>query len=235
MHGVDGKMARSKADLTGQKFGSLTAIEYSHSNENHLAYWKYQCVCGNIHVARANTIRYESKKGDPQLPSCGCIELARKTKHGYRKSNDTHPLYSIYQGMMDRCYNTNCPNYKWYGGVGVTVCDEWKNKPQAFIEWGLNNNWKPLLHIDKDILCDELTIHPHIYSPKTCQFISAKENVSYATNRDNYGNHLNIKLSNQDVKDILDLYDNGLIRNQIAHRYEVDFNTIDRIIKMRPA
>lgn len=33
-------------DITGQKFGRLTAIEYSHSNAKGKAYWKYVCECG---------------------------------------------------------------------------------------------------------------------------------------------------------------------------------------------
>lgn len=36
-----------------------------------------------------------------------------------------HPLYSIYQQMKYRCYNSNCPNYNYYGGRGIKVDDRW--------------------------------------------------------------------------------------------------------------
>ena len=89
------------------------------------------------------------KKQDPELPSCGCVELARKTKHGYRKAKDTHPTYKIYRGMMDRCYNPNSKGYQWYGAVGVTVCDEWNNKnkngllifPILYFKYCLNKSY----------------------------------------------------------------------------------------------
>jgi hypothetical protein len=28
--------------------------------------------------------------------------------------------------MIERCSNPDARQYKWYGGVGVRVCDEWK-------------------------------------------------------------------------------------------------------------
>ena len=114
-------------DISGQVFGSLRALKPTHRNNAGLLFWDYECVCGKIHNARANTITYEAKKGRPGLPSCGCEELRRKTKHGFRKVKNTHPAYRAYRGMMTRCYNKNDSGYEWYGAVGVTICDEWKN------------------------------------------------------------------------------------------------------------
>lgn len=188
-------------DLTGLVFGSLTAVKPSHVTNN-MVYWEFLCVCGKTHVARGNTVKHQAKKGDPELPSCGCIEMSRKTKHGFRTVSDTHPAYRVYRGMMTRCYNPNSPEYKWYGGKGVTVCEEWKSNPEAFVQWALDNGWKKGLHIDKDILCNKLNIQPHIYSPTTCQWVSAKTNVGFATNRNNFGKHPNIKLSHEEVAEI---------------------------------
>ena len=225
---------RSK-DISGQRFGSLVALELSHV-ENRLAYWRYHCDCGNVHTARSNTVTYTAKKhaADPQLPSCGCVELARKTRHGFRKARDTHPAYKVYRGMMDRCYNPNSPGYQWYGACGVTVCDEWRGNPKAFVEWALTSGWAPGLHIDKDILCDALAIKPHIYSPKTCQWVTAKVNVGFATNRDNYGNHPNVKLSHDHVAEILGAYFSGKVTSQkeLAKAYGVAHSTVRRLIQI---
>lgn len=42
-------------------------------------------------------------------------------KHGLTK----HPLYPMWNTMMQRCYNPNNKSYKNYGGRGVKVCLEW--------------------------------------------------------------------------------------------------------------
>jgi len=46
-----------KEDLTGQKFGRLTAVEFSHKNKNRKTYWVWLCDCGNIHVARTDSVK----------------------------------------------------------------------------------------------------------------------------------------------------------------------------------
>ena len=198
-----------------------------------MSFWRYRCKCGAIHIARANTIAHQSKKGDHEIPSCGCVELARKTKHGFRKVNNTHPAYRAYRGMMSRCYDPNCSEYKWYGAKGVTVCDEWKDNPEAFVKWSLENGWAKGLHIDKDILSEAKGIHPHIYSPETCQWIDAKKNVGFVINRSNYGKHPNVKLSQEQVDDILTAYKSGLTKGpELARQYGVNTSTIYRIIKL---
>lgn len=227
-------VSRAK-DIKGEKFGSLTAIKLDHVS-NRMAYWEYKCDCGKSHIARSNTITYVAKKGDPELPSCGCIELERKTKHGFRKSKDTHPAYKTYRGVINRCYNPNVPTYKWYGQVGVTVADVWLNNPKAFVEWSINNGWKEGLHLDKDIKCKELGICPAIYSPETCQWITPQENVSEATNRDNYGKHPNVRLSKEQVTEILELYNSGKVTNQseLARMYNLkSSSSIQRLISLQ--
>lgn len=222
-------------DITGHVFGSLTALEFSHV-EKRMAYWKYRCVCGNTHIARANTVTYQAKtKKDVALPSCGCEELARKTKHGFRKAKNTHPAYRIYRGMVDRCYNKESPGYQWYGAKGVTVCEEWLGKPEVFIQWALSNGWANGLHIDKDILCKSQGIQPHIYSPSTCQWVTPQRNVSEATSRTNYGKHPNVRLSQQQVDEMLDHYFSGRITNksELARMYGLlSPSSVGRLIRL---
>lgn len=231
-------MTGNYKDISGQQFGSLTAVRIAFTR-NRMAYWVYQCACGKEHIARANTVTYVAKRAsNPQLPSCGCMELALKTKHGFRKAKDTHPAYKAYRGMMSRCYNPNDPGYIWYGAQGVTVCPEWYNNPAAFVEWAIANNWQPGLHIDKDILCREQGVNPHVYSPTTCQWVSAQVNVSAATNRDNFGKHPNVRLSHQDVAEIERLYFSGEITNQseLARQFGLKSpSSINRLIALAKA
>lgn len=227
-------MAGKINDLTGVQLGSLTATGLSHKGPDGTAFWKFLCKCGKLHVVRGNTAKHQASKGDPEIPSCGCVELARKTKHGFRKAKDTHPVYRAYRGMMDRCYTSGAPSYKWYGEQGVTVCEEWKGQPEVFIKWSIENGWKPHLHIDKDVLCKAFNIEPHVYSPSTCLWVSAKINVGFATNRDNYGSHPNVKLSHADVREMLYLYSSGEItnRSELARFYKVTPSSIGRLIRL---
>lgn len=70
-------------------------------------------------------------------------------KHGDAKRGKIAPLYRIYYLMKGRCYNPNKPDYKWYGGRGIRVCDEWKESYLNFREWALSNGYKEGLTIDR--------------------------------------------------------------------------------------
>lgn len=37
------------------------------------------------------------------------------------------PWYNSYRSMMSRCYRKKDASYKYYGGRGIKVCDEWHN------------------------------------------------------------------------------------------------------------
>lgn len=85
-------------------------------------------------------------------------------------------LYQMWGNMKQRCYNPNSSGYKYYGGMGVTVCDEWVDNFDNFERWAKLNGYKDGLTIDKDFLCDKFSISPKIYSPKTCIFIDKYQN-----------------------------------------------------------
>ncbi len=96
------------------------------------------------------------------------------------KLTTLHPLYAIWNGIKQRCYSTKRKDYKRYGGIGVTMCDEWLNDAQSFIDWCEQNGWNNSLVVDKDILCIKLNINPKIYSPQTISFITTQENAEEA-------------------------------------------------------
>lgn len=45
-----------------------------------------------------------------------------------------HPLWSVWMGMKQRCFNKNNKSYKYYGGRGITVCDRWLESLSNFVE-----------------------------------------------------------------------------------------------------
>lgn len=56
-------------DLTGQRFGSLVVVGYSHLNKHNRAVWKVKCDCGNDHTSDSNCLKMGLAK------SCGCRGL----------------------------------------------------------------------------------------------------------------------------------------------------------------
>jgi len=63
-------------------------------------------------------------------------------------ARDNPRLNRIWRAMKSRCNNANCKNYKWYGGKGIKVCDEW-NSFYPFYLWAVNNGYKENLTIDR--------------------------------------------------------------------------------------
>ena len=106
-----------RTDITGKKFGRLTALEYVKSikylNGARPQYWKFICDCGQESIIyKFNVIR-------GLTTSCGCYlkEVRGKSKitHGLAKSR----FYRIYVHIVDRCRRPKDKNFKNYGGRGI--------------------------------------------------------------------------------------------------------------------
>lgn len=89
-------------------------------------------------------------------------------------------LKSIYNGMRLRCYNENNINYKYYGGKGVTICDEWLLSFENFFDWAINNGYNENLTIDRIDSEKE-------YSPDNCKWSTKKEQA--------YNRSMSVKLT----------------------------------------
>lgn len=124
--------ARVAANLTGQTFGRLVALDFASSPHGRM--WRCRCECG----AECNVPTRNLRSGNSR--SCGCLQReltsvrsrthgATVNGHGGRPSSE----YQTWQSMKDRCHNPNDTNFALYGGRGITVCDEWRNDFAAFL------------------------------------------------------------------------------------------------------
>jgi len=146
-----------------------------------------------------------------------------RVEHGLSR----HPLYKIWQDLIQRCHNPLCQRYPWYGGAGVTVCDEWQQNPVAFINWCLDNGWIQGMEIDKDTKIRG----NKIYSPDTCLIVSHRTNMIAVVGRESGRKTSKLKLSIQDVSDIVARRKAGELTRDLAATYQVDIRTINRVFR----
>ena len=130
-------------NLIGQRFGMLVVTALSH-RENHGIYkWHCKCDCGNESIASTSNLR------NGNTTSCGCFGKEQRVKSVTKHGKCQTRVYRIWKAMHTRCYNEGFFAYKYYGGRGITICDEWKDNFQAFYDWAMANGYAENLTIDR--------------------------------------------------------------------------------------
>lgn len=151
----------NKIPLEGMRFGKLVVLSEHPVRQGKQIMWVCKCDCGNTKVINGHNLRSGAST------TCGCSIQ----RHGMRNTR----LWSIWDGMMKRCYNPRHEWFKRYGGRGITICDEWLQDHGAFFSWALSNGYKDGLTIDR-IDVDKG------YYPGNCRWVDMKTQLNNRSN-----------------------------------------------------
>ncbi|TGP22300.1 MULTISPECIES: hypothetical protein [unclassified Mesorhizobium] len=138
-------MGRPIVDLTGERFGSLIAVEVQ-ARSGRRPSWKCRCDCGEFTFATNGELRSGRK------PSCGAcaairVKAAQEShgfgvkgeacvnhKHGHAARGCHTKEYRAWASMIARCELPSQRSYPEYGGRGIRVCDRWHASFEAFLD-----------------------------------------------------------------------------------------------------
>lgn len=154
-------MKKKYDDSKGAKYGKLTIIKtyYKEMKNRERKFALCKCDCGNITEVRFDCLTNNNTQ------SCGCMNtIDREKPNSIRK----HKLYRVYYSVKERCYNERNKAYKYYGGRGIKMCDEWL-KYENFLSWALTHRYEEGLQLDR-IDCNGN------YEPNNCRWVDSSTN-----------------------------------------------------------
>jgi len=155
-------------DLTGQRFGRLLVIKESGRNKQGKAMWFCRCDCGNHKVV------YSYSLISGATLSCGCLHNEGLSERSSTHNKSKTRLYRTWSNIKQRCYNPNFTHYKYYGGRGLKMCDEWQSF-EAFCDWAIANGYSENLTIER-------IDNDGDYEPNNCEWKTMKDQANNKSN-----------------------------------------------------
>ncbi len=151
--------------LEGERFGRLLVVRSVARDKRGRQSWECRCTCGNTVIVAGSSLTTGNTK------SCGCINRERianlKKTHGLHKTR----TYQAWKNMRQRCLNPKRPDFKHYGGRGITVDQRWDSFARFFADMGGCPPGHEIDRIDND----------NGYTPDNCRW--AKRAVQMANTR----------------------------------------------------
>jgi hypothetical protein len=153
-------------DITGQKYGRLTALYRVENPKKNGSIFLFECECGIKKEIRLMSVKTGRSK------SCGCLqkELAanKKITHG----NYKYSGYRSWLAMIYRCTDPKSKDWKYYGGRGIKVCDRWLDINNFIIDMGERPDGHSIDRINPN----------ENYEPKNCKWADAMEQGAHKRN-----------------------------------------------------
>ena len=216
-----------RKDITPRLIKDL-GMRYPMEKSNYkVRYGLFECqYCGKEFECRISSVN----NGD--IKSCGCQKYIRS--HGLTHNK----WYSVWGGIIGRCYKPQNKSYKNYGARGITVCEEWLDIT-TFIAWAEathpNIEGYTLDRIDND----------KGYSPENCRWVDrVTQNINQRKREDNTSGFVGICWNNKNnnwmakiksgdffiyigsfhtKEEAVQVRDNYIIENNLPHKLSTDY------------
>lgn len=144
-------------DLTGKIFNRLLVIRRAENKGPNVS-WLCICQCFNeIEILGCHLKSNHTK-------SCGCLFNEIKTTFNKTHGKSNSKTHQCWKAMKRRCFNINEPNYNYYGGRGITVCNEWRDSFENFL--------KDMGECPKGMSLDRIDVNGN-YCKSNCRWVTA--------------------------------------------------------------
>lgn len=149
--------------MVGQRFGRLVvqSLIDDVASSDVPTRWKCLCDCGNTVVVRG----YNLVSGGTK--SCGCLMRERASEQNKTHGETKTRIHNIWNHMKQRCENPSNKAYGWYGGRGISVCEEWHDYT-VFRNWAVSHGYRDNLTLDR------IDVNGN-YEPANCRWITLRE------------------------------------------------------------
>lgn len=134
-----------RMDLSGIRFGKLTAISQGEKRKGKRPLWACRCDCGGIAHATNGELRSGRKISCPTCSRQRSILAHRASgfgaggnrdvnfKHGAAQRDGHTKEYRAWASMISRCERPSQRSYTSYGGRGISVCPQWRASFETFL------------------------------------------------------------------------------------------------------